>query len=240
MITVSALQQTERQPRGPRLALAGPNERRIGERPVFAEPPIVALEGLDGVGKSTVARLLAELLGAEYVSTPLPALQPLRTAIEAAFASSPLALRLFHAANVIAASDRARANRVAGRATVLDRYWLSTLAYAAAAGETELPRELGELLVRPTQTVFLVAPLPVRCRRMGLRQRTTADDSMTLQPEQEARLLDAYRRAASSWCPGELTVLDVGELPAEAVARRILALLRHRAAAGRGAGRRRR
>ncbi|MDY0061448.1 MAG: AAA family ATPase [Myxococcota bacterium] len=202
------------------------HDAQLRIHPPLAHPPFLVVEGLDGTGKSTVSRLLATSLGAEWLSTPMAELATQRPLIEQAFSGSAQGLRLFYAATVQAASDRARLNRQAGRGTVVDRYWLSTVTYAEVAGETDLPfAALGANLLVPDLTVFLVAPLAVRQERMTRRGKLTAADRRTLDPREEQRLLATYDKHAASFCGARRAVLDVGDLePAgvvEAIRRRM-------------------
>ncbi len=150
----------------------------------------IALEGLDGTGKSTVAAALACRLGAELLRTPPAALATVRPLVDAAFDASPGARQLFYAATVAEASDRARRVLGAGRSVVIDRYWFSTVAYArVAAGSIDLSAvEPG--LLRPDLTVFLTAAEPLRRQRIRARGATNADERSLLNGEALARCYD--------------------------------------------------
>ena len=55
-----------------------PNERRENEQKF----PFIAIEGIDGVGKSTCAKLLAEKMSAYYYKTPSGIFEKVRTTID--------------------------------------------------------------------------------------------------------------------------------------------------------------
>ena len=69
-------------------------------------PPgrLLVLEGLDGSGKTTLARALADHLGAVPCTTPDPRLRAVRQVVDEALAADPLAGPLFYASTVLAAS----------------------------------------------------------------------------------------------------------------------------------------
>lgn len=175
-----------------------------------ARPVFIALEGLDGAGKSTVGRLAAALLDAECLSTPAAGLRDVRDRIEAEYADSPLARALFYASCVAAISDRARRNLANGRSTVVDRYWLSTLAYASLDG---VRLELGAVeagLLLPDATFFLEVPRDVRRVRMTARGLVTSGDLDSLRPDTESAVMHAYESAARRWCPGRFHRVPAG------------------------------
>jgi thymidylate kinase len=156
---------------------------------------LIVFEGLDGVGKSTVARRVAESLGATLLATPARELAPLRALVDEHVGHSPEARQLFYAATVLSLSDFVRPLLAAGTDVVVDRYWFSTLAYGEAVRCVHL--ELGGIerrLVRPHATVWLEADRTVREARQRARGRNTADDHTTLVPEVDSRLCDAYAR----------------------------------------------
>lgn len=179
------------------------------------QPLFIVLEGLDGSGKSTLARSLAQCLGAEYRATPLRELQPVRAQVDRALDETPLARVLWYAAQVARASDQVRALLQAGRTVVLDRYWLSTLAYARLQGQSLLLPEVGSQLLEPDFTFYLEVPLETRAHRLASRVISQQEvlqphDRASLDPEGARLLSDAFRDGArlahvGRWCPLELT-----------------------------------
>jgi dTMP kinase len=99
----------------------------------------VSLEGVDGSGKSTQARLLVEALGAETVAIREPggtdAAERIRTLLaDPAVALDPLAeLLLFLAARADLTARVIRPALEAGRDVVSDRFSDSSVAYQGAA-----------------------------------------------------------------------------------------------------------
>ncbi len=177
----------------------------------------IAVEGLDGTGKSTLAVRLAAHLGAELLRTPDAAFSEVRPVLDRTLAFSPRAHTLMYASMVQFASDQARWHAANGRHVVVDRYWSSTLAYDAVFRHSDLPFDaLGDGLFRPDVTLFLEAPLSVRAGRIAGRGLASAEDERGLDRELDARLQAAYDWALSGRHVGNLARVDVsGATPTE-------------------------
>lgn len=153
----------------------------------------IVLEGLDGVGKTTVARALTEDPYYTYLSTPGTELQPLRSAITEGLGESQTARALFYAATVQAEGERAAILLQQGKSVVMDRYSASTIAYAKARGvEIDLDATLSKV-IKPDLTILLTLDEQERQRRLAQRG-TTAEDQETLQPEFRQKVLTELRQ----------------------------------------------
>lgn len=188
-------------------------------------PGFVAFEGLDGAGKTTLARMTAEALDAELMTTPSPDVRRYRDELIASFAGCQEAGQLFYLATVFAASAEIRARLAAGRSVVLDRYFLSTQAYAAFRGSTLAIDHLGELLVPADLTVFVHAPLDIRLARLAVRGATAADRE-TMAPAADARLRAEHEQRLDLPVVGRALRLDSSTTPPEALVATVLAALR--------------
>jgi len=184
-------------------------------------PMLIVLEGLDGCGKSTVARLVAQRLGARLCKTPDSSLDGARAQIEETFGARSPALTLFYASTVLAASDDARAELERGRTVVLDRYWMSTLAYARASGRDIDLEGVEPRLLPADLTVFLHANRLVRAERLGSRCQLSDHDLLSVNPAGEAALLATYRALAAHRIAGRVLVLDSTKESARQIARRV-------------------
>lgn len=153
-------------------------------------PYLVAIEGLDGTGKSTAARALAGRLGAVLVVNPPPELAAERREADRL---PPAERRTWYlAANRTAAAQAERA-RAAGRPVVMDRSAASTLAYAAAESCAPVAAWPGGL-PRPDVLVYLSVPEVVRAARIagrGIRE-TREEGRIAQDAEFRARLGAAY------------------------------------------------
>lgn len=179
---------------------------------ITAESPrFIAVEGLDGCGKSTFARQLAVALGADLLQTPLNLDPAVRTAMEAHCARSPLARMMFYGATVVAAAVVIRDALATGRSVVVDRYWLSTVVYHRVMGSACALDEIADVLPIPDFTAFLHAPLEVRSQRIRGRGLTTEADRWSLQPEPSARIEALYRELGRRPIAGRFVELDTSE-----------------------------
>lgn len=131
----------------------------------------VVLEGLSAVGKSAVAPLLADLLGAALVTTLLPAFDDVRTHLE----RSRLVMARMHFWMMCnyAVSDLIREHLERGRGVVLESYFSRTLATHAAMGARSLPDVDWDRAVAPDLTVLLKLDEPLRQERLAERQRVS-------------------------------------------------------------------
>jgi len=184
---------------------------------------MIVLEALDGVGKTTACKGLAAALGAEARNTPGEGLRPLRSKILAALGPDQAARAVFYAATVRAEGVKAQALAAAGRTVVMDRYWLSTRAYAIARG-ADLPwAALEGTLVPPTVTFLLHLDEDERRRRLDGRGCTEADLE-TLEPAFCARVQAGWLSSdvGDAFRPRVIDVTGLG--PAQVVARLIAEL----------------
>jgi len=83
------------------------------------KPLLIVVEGLDGSGKPTLARGLADALGAVRMTTPSDALRSLRRDILDGLRHDSLAIELFYAATVQAASAEIGEHLSARRSVVV-------------------------------------------------------------------------------------------------------------------------
>ena len=178
---------------------------------------VIAVEGLDGCGKSTLIGALAEALGAHRLSTPGARLRGVRADFDAELSPCPLARGLGYLATVAAAGRRARALAIDGQDVLIDRYAASTLAYAPP----QVARRLGPVLadLEPVDlTLYLELDEPTRAARLTARPGTTAEDRATLDPAANAALRAAYARHLAHRVHGALLPLQAAAPPAALLA----------------------
>lgn len=162
---------------------------------ILQNPPVfLVFEGLDGVGKTSCAKITAELLDAHFMTTPTATIRKYRDQIIESFKGNQEAAQMFYLATVLAASDEAKSQMAKGRSVVLDRYFLSTQVYAEFRGSIlNMDESVGKILQPPDWTVFLEASLNVRKSRVLARGGATSDDE-TLTDHANDLLLNGYRR----------------------------------------------
>lgn len=189
------------------------------------EPVFVVFEGLDGSGKTTAAQRTADLIGATYMTTPSTTLRRRRDEIIASFQGSQEAAQLFYMATVFAASADVARCLASGQSVVLDRYFLSTQAYAAFRGTILSLDCLARDLLAPSLTVFLDAPLEVRRARVAHRGRATEADSETLSDDADAVLRKLHMARAELPAVGPFRCLDSALLRPDEIAMEVAATL---------------
>jgi dTMP kinase len=211
----------------------------------------VVLEGLDGAGTTTQARLLAEALRgdgrtvhvtAEPSGGPVGALvrQVLtrRIAARDGAAFDPAALALLFAADRLDHLSVEIAPKLAGGVDVVsDRFTLSSLAYQGlAVGDVAWVEALNARAAAPDVTIFLRVRPEVALRR---REAASLDREIFEVSTFQRRVAASYERALERLREaGEQVVVLDGERPVPAVAEAILEeVRRHRP---RAAARRRR
>ncbi len=184
----------------------------------------IVLEGLDGCGKSTLARHLGRRLGARVMATPHGLDSATRRVMERHCHGIVLARQLFYASTVVAASELVRAQLRAGQHVVMDRYWLSTMTYHDALGSDARLEDVARHLVAATATVFLDVPVELRRSRLIERGALRPHDRDSLDPAAAARIRERYLDWGRHRVAGRFVALDasrasVDELALEVITR---------------------
>lgn len=147
---------------------------------------LVVIEGIDGAGKSTLAKGLAERLeadGYDVVQTREPTDGPFGRRIRALAASDRTRIppdeewRLFHEDRRIHVEEVVRPALADGRLVIQDRSWPSTVAYQGERGLDRNMLRAAERRIAPDPDLLFVVDLPpdvALARIEGARGR--ADD----------------------------------------------------------------
>lgn len=127
----------------------------------------IAIEGIDGTGKSTLAKLLASSLNAIYIKTPLPQLDKVRHHYDNC--GDIVARYLYYLSTVKLASNVIN-GLLENSSVVCDRYLLSTLCNHRAAGVNTQCVNVTDLNIRqPDYYICLVADENIRRQRLSAR-----------------------------------------------------------------------
>ncbi|HXA33712.1 MAG TPA: dTMP kinase [Acidimicrobiales bacterium] len=175
---------------------------------------LIALEGIDGCGKSTQAALLAEHLGGRL--TFEPGATPLGTALRQLVLNPTLPDVDARAEALLMAADRAQHTAeviepllVEGISVVTDRFTGSTLAYQGFGRGLDLGalvalNRLATAGTSPDVNVLIDVPVELARARM---EPARADRLERLGPAFQDRVHDGYRELAGS-DPGAWVVVD--------------------------------
>jgi dTMP kinase len=181
-----------------------------------------AIESLDGVGKSTLVTNLERTLGAIRMSTPGALLRPHMDTLLAPIASDQLARAILYASTVVREGQLACNSAAAGKLVVMDRYWLSTIAYARARGLATDLTDLEAKIPRPDLTLLLTLDEDERVRRLVGRGDATAADIETLDTAFRrtvlAEMLLPHRAKAFNVVTVDVTGISPAELTAKVAA----------------------
>jgi thymidylate kinase len=169
----------------------------------------IALEGLDGTGKSTIGQMAADKLGGVYYATPPALYKAARELVDTA--ATDIDHYRFYVGAVRAASTELAT--LEAPLVIIDRYWMTTIAYHRAVGIDADLADFGAI-VQPDFTIFFDASTDVLAERKNRRGWTAGDRRMV---DREARIREAYAELLSN-TSGAWTLRTDHCSPEEAVA----------------------
>ena len=186
----------------------------------------IVIEGLDATGKSTLVGELAESLKATLLRCPpkLEAPEFIDGDLRSYFDERPAVQRraYYRAANLIA-SEQAEAALQSGH-VVMDRYWTSTVAFAALDDDSDLDQEwqgrYPPELRKPDIVILLTVDEENRAKRMHGRGEPVTTEEHNL--ASDAALRETVLRVYRTFDPIEI---DTSDLTPDAVLETVLAAL---------------
>ena len=186
----------------------------------------IVIEGLDATGKSTLVAKLAESFNATFLQCPprLEAPEFIDGDLRSYFDDRPSCQRraYYRAANLIA-SEQAEVALQEGH-VVMDRYWTSTVAFAALDDDSDLDQKwqgrYPPELRKPDTVILLTVDEENRAKRMQGRGEpvTTEEHNLAADAARRETVLRVYR----TFDPIEI---DTSNLTPDAVLKTVLAAL---------------
>ena len=127
----------------------------------------ISIDGVDGVGKTTVCEALAEALEAIYFKSPSQPFNFIRKLVDTNI--NPLTRYFFYRAAIQNDSQHIQELLASGHSVICDRYIFSTYAYHLALDERveKLYEQTG--IVMPSKSILLSASPEVRWKRISQR-----------------------------------------------------------------------
>lgn len=187
---------------------SGRNARRL----------FVSIEGVDGVGKTTVAKRLADRLSATYYKTPSGPFELIRQEVDRI--CDPITRFRFYLSAVSYASADI-SEKLQSSAIVCDRYIDSTLAYHEVLG-VSTNEAARDGIIKPDLAVLLTVPSAERAKRLAGRQGSQVHDARFEQDETFLNRVEARFRKL-----GPIEVVATESV--DSVVERIVLVLRDRA-----------
>lgn len=173
-------------------------------------PVFVALEGLRGCGKSTIAPLLARRLDARHLAT-LPSEYDAPRALLDTSSRNPHARGYLFLSGMLVTADRARELLASGTSVIVDSFFARTLATHRAYGADI---DFAPPVEWPAPVMILLECAPEeRLRRLQARTKTATwwDELAEIRAErieQEYRSFSAHR-VDTTGCRPEQTVEEI-------------------------------
>ncbi|EOX4841518.1 MULTISPECIES: dTMP kinase [unclassified Vibrio] len=173
----------------------------------------IVIEGLDGSGKSTVSKHIAEKLNAKLLTTPGAGFKEVRKQLDTVFEHNPKARQLFYMATVLNVASEAQRFIDSGQNVVVDRYWLSTQVYHhwMSNGQCYTLDEVESELLAPDLTVYLDLPVDERIARINNRNYCTREDKQTLTEQANDGLRSLYIGTCDGKPVGKWLMVDASQ-----------------------------
>ena len=179
----------------------------------------IVIEGLDGVGKSTITKALATAINAVVLTTPGDKFKGIRDQLEVIYQDNHQARQLFYMSTVVSISEQVRDLISKGKNVIVDRYWLSTQVYHHWKSDNshfEL-LDVEKTLLVPDITLYLELPLDQRQKRLAGRTVNTVEDNLTLTETVDTELNNLYVQYSNASITGRWLRVDANATIADIV-----------------------
>jgi len=151
----------------------------------------IVFEGLSGSGKTTIGKIVAEKIGAEFYETPGPLFASIRKKIDGE--ADNLTRFLFYLASVFHASKEIK-EIIMRKSVVCDRYLLTTLCWHKVIGvDFQTQESFFNNLLKPDYTFLIVCSQNTRLKRLYSRG-LSYNDEKERNDVIEKRFLEEYKK----------------------------------------------
>lgn len=185
-----------------------------------SDSTVLVIEGVDCVGKTTLAKAISARCGYRYLYTPQPPLSSIRKEVEAL--DDPNTRFFYYLTSVVAVQKTIQADIGASKNLVIDRYIRSTLVMHQVLGvDTQCVDTKKLPILYPTLSILLTAKSETRAIRRKGRDGIQEYDQRI---EQSVALLEKAQetfRRAYRWS----LIIETDDLSAEQVEQRAMSLL---------------
>ena len=174
-------------------------------------PKLVVIEGVDAVGKTTIARMLEDAFGYNYLYTPQAPFNVVRTLVEE---MEDINTRFFYyLSSVIGVQPQLKSMLSSGKKVVVDRYVHSTIAMHTVLGAKVGSVAMRELpVVWPDVGILLTAETNVRIKRMESRAKKPTHDKRIERFVNEAEEAEVIYRSFNDLSPIDTTNLSIDQV----------------------------
>jgi thymidylate kinase len=160
------------------------------------QPKFIAVEGLDGVGKTEVSKIISSL-GYQYIKTPNGAFELAREVFDNDEVSVEERAS-FYAMSCIITSERIVKLLAAGERIVLDRFHYSTLAYHFFDNNNlSIKRKIQELfkvIKKPDLIIFIKGKYDLVLDRLAKRKDVLLNDRIILDETKFYSIQNAFTK----------------------------------------------
>lgn len=179
-------------------------------------PKLVVIEGVDAVGKTTIARMLEEILGYTYLYTPQAPFSVIRSLVEE---MEDINTRFFYyLASVVGVQPQLKLMLSSGKKVVIDRYVYSTIAMHTVLGARVNSIEMRKLpIVWPDVGILLTAQTDIRIKRIESRAKQPTHDKRIERFTKEGEEAETIYRSYKDLSHVDTTCLSIEQVFAAVV-----------------------
>jgi dTMP kinase len=149
------------------------------------KPLFIVFEGLDGSGKSTIAKEVSKIINAKTIKTPPKQFDNIRNALDYYYQDCSEGSRFFYLSTLFFASNIIKHELKNNNSIIADRYWMSTCVYNDSIINDKDLKKYSDLLIKPDITFFLNVSKEARLERLMNRVNVTNSDIKSIKNDEK-------------------------------------------------------